>query len=109
MSSSLALTAFNISDVNVAKLQKLSTAEDIRLFSSGELLSDDNIDELRFGIPFRVLAAIIAKIFNVSLVCIACELICGSWRTHNTYYGNLYNLLSLNLGPTLHDIIRSEG
>lgn len=63
-------TAFNISDENIDTLQKLKTAEDIRLhatFGAVELASKDMAP---FGVrelPFRVLCSIIAKIFNVQL------------------------------------------
>lgn len=82
-------SAFNISDLNIAKLQKLSTAEDIRLFSSGELQqseSEEDRDDFRFGLPFRVLAAIIAKIFNVQLCMISFLKNEHSYLNENSYY-----------------------
>ena len=60
-------SAFNLSNADILLLQSLKTAEDIRIYMSNCNSADKcAIDELSgVEFPFKTLASIIAKIFNV--------------------------------------------
>ena len=69
-------SAFNLSNADINLLQSLKTAEDIRIYMSNTNTAEKcEVDELSgFEFPFKTLASIIAKIFNVLILLILLDL-----------------------------------